>query len=465
MNEQVLTPGVFKILRAYLRKSPLNWMILKMAGPVTLAMLGHTAVTLTDTAMVGSLGETALASVGLGGSVFWTLISFLLGGAGGVQIIASRRIGEKNFPGAGKVLLTSYYYALVGGLILCALGFAFAGPTMSLLTNDPVVLEQGASFMALRFLALPFAFLGFVVSSFFNGMGDTYLTMLSSMTTTILNIFLNWVLIYGNLGFQAYGVDGAAIASALASAIGFMVLIPFLFRKKMKPYWAFPPRPFNFKIIKEVMNVSFPPALEALLINIAFLLFYKFASIIGTRTVAATHIVITIMHISFMPGFAFGTAATTLVGQAMGAGKFHRGHQGAFRSAFFSALFMGLMGLLFIVFARDLLEIFAPRDPISRAAVIAEAMPALIIISLVQVGDAYHMVFASALRSAGRVFYVMLFYVLLSYLLLLPLAYFLGIVLGLKTTGLFISIFLWIFCLSIAFVKKFNTGDWKTVKI
>lgn len=161
-----------------------------------------------------------------------------------------------------------------------------------------------------------------------------------------------------------------------------------------------------------------------------------------------------------MPGFAFGVAATTILGQAMGAGKYQLAKLGTFRSARFSAILMGIMGILFIVFGKEIIRIFSD-DP----AVIIETFPALIVISLVQVGDAYHMVFGSALRSAGLVVWVLKVYAFISYIIMLPIAYLLGVYFQLGSLGLWSAISIWLICLSVIFVWKFNQGDWKTHKL
>ena len=118
------------------------------------------------------------------------------------------------------------------------------------------------------------------------------------------------------------------------------------------------------------------------------------------------------------------------------------------------------MGILFISFGKEIIGLFS-----SESAVLKETYPALIVISLVQIGDAYHMVFGSALRSAGLVFWVLKVYAFISYLVMLPIAYFLGIYLQLGSLGLWSAISIWLLCLSLIFVWKFNQGDWKTHRI
>lgn len=157
-----------------------------------------------------------------------------------------------------------------------------------------------------------------------------------------------------------------------------------------------------------------------------------------------------------MPGVSFGISAMTILGQSMGAKKFLLAKVAVFRSANYSALFMGLMGIVFILFGHSIIGLFT-----DSVDLIQETYPALAIISIVQIGDAYHMVFGFSLKGAGLMKYVLIAYTLISYFVMLPTAYLLGIYLKLGTVGLWSSVFLWLFGLAIIFFYKFNKGDWK----
>lgn len=181
---------------------------------------------------------------------------------------------------------------------------------------------------------------------------------------------------------------------------------------------------------------------------------------ISTISLAASNVVLACLSLSFMPGFAFGISATTILGQAMGAGKVRLAYQGTMRSATFSAIMMGSMGLVFILFGKFLLTFFT-----SESLVVTEAYPALVVVAFIQVGDAYHMVVGSALRSAGLMYWVLIAYVLVSFGIMLPLAYLFGIVLKGGTIGIWFSFFIWILILAILFIQKFRRKEWVNIRI
>jgi putative MATE family efflux protein len=447
-------------IQRVLKLTRLNQKILSLAIPVFFGMLSYTAIMISDTAMVGKLGEVPLAAAGFGGMVYFSVFAFLMGGSMAVQIIVARRYGEKNEIGVGNTLVNSVYVALVVGTAMSWVGFIYAPAIMNILGDDPEVIEYAGDFLAYRFLGTAFFFVGFALRGFFDGIGVVQAGMISSITAALTNIFLNWILIFGNLGFPAMGVRGAAIASSLSSIPSLLVVLFFFLRKDVVPFFKAQVWSPNIEIIKELCVVGIAPAIEGTLTNLSFACFYKIAGLISTTTLAASSVVISCMSLSFMPGVAFGIAATTILGQAMGQGKIRLAYQGTMRSATFSAMVMGTMGIVFIVFGKGLLGMFTDVP-----AVIREGYPALCIVAFVQVGDAYHMVVGSALRSAGMMYWVMFAYLIISFLVMLPLAYILGIVLKGGAIGIWTAFFIWILLLAISFVRKFRKKEWINIRI
>ncbi|GBF51189.1 Na+-driven multidrug efflux pump [Leptospira ryugenii] len=431
-----------------------------MAIPVFFGMISYTAIMISDTAMVGKLGEIPLAATGFGGMVYFAVFAFLMGGSMAVQIIVARRFGEKNEAGVGNTLVNAIYVSFLLGSILSIFGFYAAPTIMNALGDDPAVIEMSGEFLAYRFLGTLLFFLGFAIRGFFDGIGVVKAGMLSSISAALSNIFMNWILIFGNLGFPAMGVKGAAIASSLSSIPALLIMFFFFFREDILVFFKHKVWGPDFILIKELLVVGFAPAIEGAMTNLSFAGFYKIAGLISTTTLAASSVVISCMSLSFMPGVAFGVAATTILGQAMGQGKIRLAYEGTMRSATFSALVMGSMGIVFIVFGKPLLGFFT-----DVRAVISEAYPALVIVSFIQVGDAYHMVVGSALRSAGLMYWVMFAYIVISFLVMLPLAYLFGIVLKGGSIGIWIAFFIWILALALSFIRKFRKKEWINIRL
>ncbi|WP_246051885.1 MATE family efflux transporter [Leptospira idonii] len=431
-----------------------------MAIPVFFGMISYTAIMIADTAMVGKLGAVPQAAAGFGGIVYFSIFSFLMGGSMAVQIIIARRYGEKDDLGVGTTLINALYLALGIGIILSWLGYEYGHSIMGILGDDPEVIRLSGDYLAYRFLGTFLFFVGFALRGFFDGIGIMEAGMLSSIVAAVSNIFFNWLFIYGNWGFPELGVKGAAIASALAGLPSLLVVLFFFMKKEIKRFFDAQVWTPHKEIIRELCVVGFAPAVEGTLTNLSFVGFMKIAGMISTISLAAANVVIACLSLSFMPGFAFGISATTILGQAMGAGKIRLAYQGTMRSATFSAIMMGTMGLVFIVFGNFLLSFFTD-EPL----VVSEAYPALCIVALIQVGDAYHMVVSSALRSAGMMYWVMFVYLFVSFLIMLPLAYLFGIVLKLGSNGIWTAFFIWILILAVMFVRKFRKKEWVNIRL
>ncbi|EKT86292.1 MATE family efflux transporter [Leptospira santarosai] len=438
-----------------IRPSLLNSMILKLAVPVVFGMFSQTVVWVTDTMMVGRLGKNSIASIGIGGIAHFTVLAFLMGFAMGIQVIVARRFGEKNDSEIGKIGITTLYIVAVFGGLLSIGGAAISDRLMNFLNKDEIVKELSSQYLYFRFLGTVFFFLLFTTRAFTDGLGITTAGLASMIITCFANIFLNWVLIYGNLGFEAMGVKGAAIASSLAGAAGLFAFPFYFYSRGLGKYFSHISWAFSFTHFREILKASTSPALAELLNNISFMIFTEFATVVGTTALAVTNMLFSTLSLSFLPGYAFGIAATTILGQALGAGKPKLAYHGAFRSAFFAACVMGSMGLVFIIWGKKMLSFYT-----TDSELIENAYSPLVILGMIQIVDAYHMVIACALRGAGLQNFVFRAYTAASYLVFLPCAYFLGIHLKMGSAGLWSGIVPWVLVLASVFIVRFRRKDW-----
>ncbi len=186
--------------------------LLALAVPIMLGMTSQTVLNLVDTAMVGRLGPAAQAAAGLGSFAFWVLANLVIAVGTGVQAVASRRDGEGDSEGVGAALDTGLVLAAVLGLPLGYL-FAQASPNLfPLLSDDTQVVAGGVGYLAIRLMGLGVVAANYCFRGFYNGIGMSRVYMGTLATMHLVNVVLNWLLIYGNLGLPAMGVQGAALA-------------------------------------------------------------------------------------------------------------------------------------------------------------------------------------------------------------------------------------------------------------
>ena len=190
-------------------------------------MISYTAIQVSDTYMVSVLGEEAIAATGIGGLVYFTVLSFLMNGSVGIQILTSRRLGEKRDSALGKILGTILVSGLVIGILISFIGSYFSENLILLISENESITPNATKYLSIRFLGTVFLVLLYVLRGFFDGLGQTFIGMIAAFVTMFSNIFLNWIFIYGNLGISPMGVEGAAIASSLAGGLGFLVFFCF----------------------------------------------------------------------------------------------------------------------------------------------------------------------------------------------------------------------------------------------
>ncbi|TGN02813.1 MATE family efflux transporter [Leptospira dzoumogneensis] len=443
-----------KILKLY-RPSRLNVKILSLALPVVFGMLSQSLVWITDTVMVGYLGQNAIAAIGIGGTCYYTLVAFLIGFSMGVQIIVARRFGEGKRSEIGKVGVSTLYLSVLLGCFLSISGPWVSEWIMFWIGPEKTVNALGTDYLYFRFIGSGFYFLGFCFRGFMDGLGLTKAGFVSMAVTTIANIIFNWILIYGNLGFSPMGIGGAGLASSIAGLAGLLVFPIFFFYYKLGKYFEGVNLLPSKQHLIEIFKVGIPPGFEEGLVNVAFVIFSKIQGLVSILAVAASNVLFSTLSFAFLPGYAFGVAATTILGQAMGAKKYKLAYHSAFRSAFISAHVMGFIGLCFI-FLGKIIVYAMTRDQ----ALVEECYPVLLLLGVIQIGDAYHMVIGAALRGAGLQNYVFRIYILLTYLVMLPLAYLFGIVWKGGTLGIWAAIFVWISSLSLIFIYEFRKKNW-----
>ena len=397
--------------------------ILLLALPIVGGMVSQNIMNLVDTAMVGSLGDAALAAVGLGGFANFMFMALLLGLSTGVQTIAARRKGEG--------LHDQTAVALNGGLLvlICvapplAAILYWAIPTIyPYLNSDPAVIEQGVPYLQARVLAMFFMGANFAFRGYWNGVDLPRLYMGTLIAMHASNIFLNWVLIFGNLGAPALGVQGAGIASALSTVVGFTIYIFLGFRHARDA--SFLQRAPSRAHVATLLRLSLPTGIQQLFFATGFVLTFWIIGQVGTRDMAAATVILNLTLVALLPGLGLGLAASTLVSQALGRNDPEDAARWGWDVARIGMVALALLGLPGAIWPELLLGIFI-HDPETMAV-------ATFPMRLVGIGMAVEglgMVMMHNLLGAGDNKRVMKVAVVAQWGLFLPLAYLVGPVLG-----------------------------------
>ncbi len=437
--------------------------VTRLAVPVMIGMLTQTFINLFDVAMVGRLGpeaKTGLAALGVGIITLWVFGGALNAMSVGILSIVTRRFGENEHRKAGEVLWTGIVMAVVLGTAVGVFGYVIAKPLFRLLTENRAVATAGAKFIRLRFLGLlPFLII-IVYKAFFDAIGKTWVFMYVEIIMNIVNVFLSYGMILGHFGFRKYGVEGAGMSATLSSFVGAVAMIAYSFAGRYRSFDIYRAWSVNARLIKEIVKISYPASIAAVLTTLGFEAFIVIAGKIDVVTQAATTVLTQLASLTFLPLLGFGTAAATMVGQSLGSGKPDDAQRYADNSMKLGAGIMVVLALVFMCVPGHIIGLFTDTP-----GVVAEGSKALIIYSLALVFEGVGIVASQSLFGAGYTKYVMFVDVSLHWLVFVPLSYVLGVVAGLGIVGLWLSADIYVFLLSTLMFIGLKRGKWKLLKI
>ncbi|MGA9117623.1 MAG: MATE family efflux transporter [Bacteroidota bacterium] len=401
--------------------------VLRISAPAVAGLSSQMLVSVTETAMAGRLENTevVLAALGLGLLATWAVTSFFSSFSTGTHVLAARRTGSGDPEGAGAVLNNSLAVAAVVGVGCGALGFLFSYDILDFFASDPAVARAGTAYMQWRFVGLAFFLVVVSYRGFFNGIGHTGVFMISAIIINFSNVLLNYLLIFGSLGFPRMGLAGAGLASALSNAVGvlFFAGATFLpgYRRTYRYYRALQLRTH---VVAQIVRISAPVSFQNILILVGFLVFVAVAGRLGTPEQAASQVVISALFMSFLPCFGFGIGAQTLVGQSLGTGDHGLARRYGMEAARLATMFTVVLGAVFVFFPGWVISLIT-----NDVSVSLRARPILQLAGGTQVFYAGGIVLAHALQAAGATVYVMVVEVLTHWVVFLPACYVMGVVL------------------------------------
>ncbi|MAG34658.1 MAG: MATE family efflux transporter [Dehalococcoidia bacterium] len=434
-----------------------------LAWPVIVENLLQTAVGMVDLLMVSRLGAAAIAGVGIGTQVLFVVFMSIGALAISTTALVARRTGEEKPAAASRVLKQSVLLALVAGVLLALFGVPAAESLVRLLGADPEVVTLGGSYIRITFLFSGTLVASFVLGAGLRGAGDTRTPMLAAVLINVVNIALDYVLIFGHLGFPALGVLGSAWAAAIGRTAGAGALALLLLRPASigrlsllgRDGW----RP-DFPILTRLVRIGVPSFIEGLSRSLGFLMFSTIVLGLGTTVFAAQRVVFSLMSLSFMPGFAFGIAASALTGQALGAKRPDRARRSTWFAVRSAMLWMGSLAVLFF-FAGPWLMLPFTNDQ----EIVSVGSAGLKVLAFGQPFFACSMVLAGALRGAGDTRFPMLIAGLGMWAVRLPLAWWFALGLGGGLPGAFASFALGSAVEATIMTWRYRRGRWADIKV
>ena len=394
-----------------------------LALPIIGGMLSQNLLNIVDTAMVGFLGDPALAAVGLGSFVVFMCSALILGISTGVQTLAARKKGEGRTDRAAMILNTALLLVVSIAPLFSLLLIQLAGPLFPQLNSDPSVIREGVPYLQWRLAAIVFVGMNFAFRGYWNALDMSRLYMITLVLMHACNIVLNYALIFGKLGAPEMGTAGAGLASAISMAIGTAIYFFLGFKHARRD--GFLHSRATREETMSLIRISIPSGVQQLFFAAGFVALFWIIGKVGTPELAAANVLITVTLFAILPGLALGIACTTLVSQALGRGDPEDAYHWAWDVAKVTMVVMTVLGLpMWLV--PDLVSRIFIHDEMTRDI----ARWPMRVVGLTMPIEALGFAFMHGLLGAGDAKSVMVISVGIQWLLLIPLAYVLGPVLG-----------------------------------
>ncbi len=370
--------------------------VMTLALPVTLTTLLQRAEGIVAIFLVGGLGATSIAAVGLGQLLAFVATTFVSGVSVGTNVVVAQLWGARRRQDAGEAARHFLWLSLGLSLVLAGLGIAGNRVVMEQLGAESSVIDLALPYSTLIFFVIPCSVLIQVLSSILQATGDTKTPMYGLIGVNLLHVLLAYPLIYGRWGAPSLGLKGAAIAVGLAEAIGTIYLL-LRCRSILKASSI-----LRLDLLRSIWHVGGPVSGERIVQQAGIFIYTKLVLLYGTVAYAAHQVGLSIESFSFLPGYGLAIAAATMVGQSIGAGKYTRAKLENWEANRIAIVIMTCMGLVFFFFPYALLHAFTTDE-----AVIDLGTMFLKIVALLQIPLALTMVLAGSLRGAGDTRFIM----------------------------------------------------------
>ncbi|WP_282054277.1 MATE family efflux transporter [Maribacter luteus] len=434
---------------------------IRLSVPVILGMLGHTFVAFADNIMVGQLGTAELAAVSLGNSFVFIAMSFGIGFSTAITPLVAEADGGGNKSDAKSALKHGLVLCTVLGLLLFGI-ILLLKPLMYLMKQPPEVVELAMPYLDLVAFSLVPLIIFQAFKQFSEGLSQTKYPMYATIIANVVNITLNYLLIFGSFGFPKMGIIGAAIGTLVSRCI--MVLyIWFLLKGKKKFHdyvTGFNFREIEKKVIQKIISLGFPSALQMLFEVAIFTAAVWLSGVLGKNAQAANQIALNLSSMTFMFGMGLGVAAMIRVGNQKGLRSFKELRRIA-QSIFLLTLIVEVVFAALFLWGRHwfptiYLDVDDARNMADNTEVIFLAAQLLLVAAFFQISDGIQVVVLGALRGLQDVKVPTLITFIAYWVIGFPISFYYGLYTDLGSTGIWIGLLTGLSASAIMLYLRFN---------
>ncbi len=432
--------------------------ILTLSLPIIGGMTSQNIMNLVDTAMVGTLGAPALAAVGMCSFLNFMAIALITGLSSAVQATAARRFGEGRWNETAVPLNGGLLLALLIGLPLSILLITLTPWIFPLLIDDPAVVREGVPYLSARLVGMIAIGMNFSFRGYWNGVNLSKLYMYTLLTMHALNVFLNYCLIFGKLGFPELGTLGAGIGTSVSVFVG--TGIYFTLARRKADDAGFLHRIPSAEQLKSLLRLGMPASIQQLFFAAGFTALFWIIGQVGTPELAVANVLINITLVAVLPGIGFGLAAASLVSQALGREDKADAHRWAWDVCKVGGTALFLLGLPMVLVPDWILALFL-HDP----HLLDLGRNPLRLVGASIALDGIGLILMNALLGAGASGIVMRVGIGLQWLIFLPIAWLLGPGLGYGLLIIWVAFMSYRLLQAVIFIGFWEKRAWADIKV
>jgi len=462
-----LQPTLWASIREAIRGShqdyttgSLNRAILLLAIPMVLEMVLESLFAVVDVFWVSHLGADAIATVGLTESMLTLVFAVALGLSMSTTAMVARRIGEKDPEGAAIAAVQAIFIGLAVSAAIGAPCLFLASRLLQVMGASPDIVLGGGSYARIALGGSGVVLMLFLNNAIFRGAGDAAIAMRLLWISNIINLVLDPCLIFGWGPFPRLGVTGAAVATFTGRGIGVLYQFCRLLRGTQRIRIRTRQIRLNLTVLLRLVRVSLTGILQFVIAHTSWIFLVRIVSMFGAAALAGYTIAIRTIVFAILPSWGLSNAAATLVGQNLGAGQPGRAETSVWRTGAYNMLFLGSVGVIFVLFAEPIVRLFTHDREVVRLGAAC-----LRILSYGNIGYAYGMVMLQSFNGAGDTVTPTIVNLFGFWLWEIPLAWWLALAAGFHTNGVYYSIVIAECSIAAASIVLFKRGTWKGQKI
>jgi putative MATE family efflux protein len=433
--------------------------VVLLAVPMVLEMLMESVFAVVDIFFVGRLGADAVATVGITESLMTIVYAVAIGLSIGAGATVARRIGEKDPQRAARAAVQAILIGIVVAVAVGTTGALFGAELLRAMGASEDVVRTGSGFARVMLGGSGTVLLLFLINAVFRGAGDAAIAMRVLWFANAINITLGPCLIFGIGPFPELGVMGAAVGTTIGRGCGVLYQLYHL-SQAGRIQVRMVDIGLDRDAMRGMLRIAGTAVFQNFIATASWMGLIRILTGFGSAAVAGNTIGIRIILFALLPSFGVSNAASTLVGQNLGAGKPDRAEAAAWKAGLYNTICLGTIGAVFLLFAPFLIGIFTSDPDVAPYGV-----RCLRIVSAGFLFYGYGMVLTQAFNGAGDTRTPTLIHLGCLWMLELPLAWFLAHPAGFGPTGVFISVSVAFSALAFVSAWLFSKGTWKTKRV